>query len=127
MRRADLIAASVVIVGAMLVAAVAIGRATPDDLQLPVHWTATGTVDRVADKWTALFAVPVVTAALAVLMTLLPMFETGDGLRRSEGLYRAVWAGMLVVLTAADLAFSPRRAGAGRRGRGCNFLRSASY
>lgn len=113
MRRADLIAASVVVVAAMLGAALAVGLTTPPGMRLPVHWGVTGAADGFAGKWAALLWPPALTTGLVAGLVLLPTIE--PRVRQSAGLYRALWAGMLLVVAAADLAVvAAARAGAPR-------------
>lgn len=95
------------IASALLVAAMAgiglwVASGLPDDARLPIHWNARGQADGFADKWTALLLMPGTVAAAALLLYFLPALEPrARGLSRSQGLYLASWAGMLIVLTLA--------------------------
>ena len=98
MTRKTLLIASLLIVGAMVGLAVVVGSALPDHLSLPTHWGINGQADRFSDKWTALLFPVFVTAAASLLMYALPALEPRkQGLERSQGLYLACWAGLLLL------------------------------
>lgn len=113
--RRDLSLASAAVVAAMLVAAAVLAPGLPPGARLPVHWNAAGVADGFAAPWTALLALPAVTAATAAVLALLPRFD--PRVLASAGLYRAAWAGTLLVLGVADLAIvAAARGGAIPRG-----------
>jgi uncharacterized membrane protein len=99
-----MILGSIAVIALMLAAAVATGLAVADG-PLPTHWGLDGTADRFTPKWTALLAMPFAAAIVTLTFSALPLIEPArDGLRRSAGLVRAVWAGVLLVLASAEAA-----------------------
>ncbi|MEA2351519.1 MAG: hypothetical protein QOG86_2460, partial [Thermoleophilaceae bacterium] len=72
-------------------------------LQLPIHWSLGGVPDRFASKWIALLCPPVITAVVAVFFWFLPGLEPRErNLERSQGLYFAGWAALLVLMAAFE-------------------------
>jgi uncharacterized membrane protein len=89
----------------MIAAALAIGASTPADLQLPTHWGIDGQPDQYSGKWSALLMPVAIVAGVSLLLYLIPAFEPRkQGLERSQGLYAASWAGMLLIGCMIQLA-----------------------
>ncbi len=104
MTRNKLAIASIVLVTLMLALALTIGSRLPGDMQLPIHWNLQGEADGFSGKWAALLMPAGITAALSLLLFLLPLLEPrGEGLKRSQGLYLAAWAGLLLMGAAIEL------------------------
>jgi len=104
MTRNKLAIASIVLVTLMLALALTIGSRLPGDMQLPIHWNLRGEVDGFSGKWAALLMPAGITAALSLLLFFLPSLEPrGEGLKRSQGLYLAAWAGLLLMGAAIEL------------------------
>jgi uncharacterized membrane protein len=97
--------ASVLTVATMLAAGVAAAGATPDGMQLPIHWDLAGEPDQFADKWVALLLPSGAIAAVSLLFWLLPILEPRRlGLERSQGLYLWGWISVLLVGAVLQLA-----------------------
>ncbi len=95
---------SLALVAAMLALALLIGSRLPADIQLPTHWNFEGEADGFSGKWTALLMPAGMTAASSLLLYFLPSLEPrGEGLKRSQGLYFAAWAGLLLMGVAIQL------------------------
>jgi len=111
MTRKSLAIASVIVVGLMTAAALAIGSSIPADVMLPTHWGADGRPDDYSGKWTALLMPAALVAGVSLLFYFIPAIEPRKGgLERSQGLYLAAWAGMLLIgcfilLAVASAAF----------------------
>jgi uncharacterized membrane protein len=73
----------------------------PNDLQLPIHWNINLEPDSYANKWFALLMLPAVSVLIALVMTVLPMFEPRkQNLMLSGRAYQGVfWAVQLFFLT----------------------------
>ena len=105
MTRNKLAIASVLIVLLMAAAAAFVGMSTPADLMLPTHWGPDGNPDDFSDKWTALLMPVAIVAGVSLLLYFLPSLEPRrQGLDRSQGLYLAGWAGMLLIGCMIELA-----------------------
>ena len=105
MTRKRLSIASVVVVLAMVAVAAWVASMLPADAQLPTHWGMDGEPDALSDKWTALLMPAVIAGAISALMHFLPALEPRKGgLERSQGLYMASWAGLLVLMALVQLA-----------------------
>lgn len=105
MTRNSLALASVIAVALMIAAALAVGANTPAELPLPTHWGLDGKPDAYSDKWTALLMPVAVVAGVSLLFYFLPALEPRRrGLERSQGLYLAAWAGMLLIGCMIELA-----------------------
>jgi uncharacterized membrane protein len=103
MTRNRLAFASLVLVTAMLALAFLVGSGLPPETQLPTHWNLEGEADGFSGKWTALLMPAGITAALSLLMYFLPFLESRrEGLKRSQGLYSAAWAGLLLMGMAIE-------------------------
>ena len=59
----------------MLIAAISLLKAPCTPQQLPTHWNAQGVVDDYSSKNFALFFFPVLTLAMYLLMTFLPLID----------------------------------------------------
>lgn len=104
MNRRMLACLSALLVAATTVAGILVARSAPADLQLPVHWSLMGEPDAFANKWVALLAPAAVTAALGLFFWFLPALEPrGRNLERSQGLYLAGWAALLIVMTGVEI------------------------
>lgn len=118
MTRNILAIATVVVIALMIAAALAIGAGTPADLLLPTHWGADGQPDRYSDKWTALLMPVAIVGGVSLLLYLIPALEPRkQGLERSQGLYAASWAGMLVLGCLIQLAVASAALGWGLEAR----------
>lgn len=105
MTRGALAIFSILAVAAMTAAGLWAAAGLPADTLLPVHWNLSGEADRFADKWTALMLMPAVAAGTSLLFHFLPALEPrARSLRRSEGLYLACWAGMLLLFLLVQAA-----------------------
>jgi uncharacterized membrane protein len=105
MTRKRLSIASVVVVLAMVAVAAWVASMLPADAQLPTHWGMDGEPDALSDKWTALLMPAVIAGGISALMHFLPALEPRKGgLERSQGLYMASWAGLLVLMALVQLA-----------------------
>jgi len=88
----------------MLALALTIGSRLPAEMQLPIHWNLQGEADGFSGKWGALLMPAGITAALSLLLFFLPSLEPrGEGLKRSQGLYLAAWASLLLMGAAIEL------------------------
>ncbi len=99
-----LLLVSALLTGALAVAAIAAGLSLPADLQLPMHWNASGEVDRYAGKWTALL-MPIVLAVAGTLVALVVtrIEPNRDAVGRSAGLIRIVWIGLVGLAWVIEL------------------------
>ena len=97
--------ASAVLVIAMVAIAAWVASKLPAEAQLPTHWGIDGQPDGLSDKWTALLMPALIAAGVSALMHFLPALEPRKGgLERSQGLYMASWAGLLVLMALVQLA-----------------------
>jgi len=105
MSRKIMIWASLAVIGGLLLVAFVVGSGLPGDMQLPTHWGLDGKPDSFSGKWTALLMPPAIAAGVSLLFILLPAIEPRrKGLERSEGLYVAGWAGVLLISALIELA-----------------------
>ncbi len=78
---------------------------TPADAQIPVHWSATGEVNRYGSRLEAFGLIPAMTAGLSILMALAPRIDPrGRNLAKSGPLLITVWLGLLAILAMTHLA-----------------------
>ena len=78
---------------------------TPADMQIPVHWSATGEVNRYGSRLEAFATMPVVAAVISLLLAFAPKIDPrGRNLARSGPLLITVWMGTLALLVVAHLA-----------------------
>jgi uncharacterized membrane protein len=105
MSRKALGIASLIMVAVLLAVTLAVGPSLPAGLELPTHWTLSGRPDGFSGKWTALLMPTVMAIFLSTLFWFLPELEPRvRNLSRSTGLYLWTWAGLLLVVAAAELA-----------------------
>jgi uncharacterized membrane protein len=105
MTRKTLAIASVIVVALMAAAAFAVGSAIPADVMLPTHWGIDGRPDDFSDKWSALLMPVALVAGVSLLLYFIPALEPRQGgLQRSQGLYAAGWAGMLLIGGVIELS-----------------------
>ena len=117
MTRKSLALASALVIALMIAAALAVGAATPADMQLPTHWGADGRPDEYSDKWSALLMPIAIVAGVSMLLYFIPAMEPRQkGLERSQGLYLASWAGMLLIGCMIELAVVSEAIGWGIEG-----------
>jgi len=103
MTRKSLGYASILLVAAMMLIALAVGCSIPADIRLPIHWNLSGEADNFASKWPALFMPAGIAAAVSLLFFFLPALEPRrEGLERSQGLYLWGWAAVLILCAAID-------------------------
>lgn len=103
MTRKALGAASLLLAVSMAVLGILVALRAPAGLQLPIHWSLGGVPDRFASKWVALLLPPVVTVVVAAFFWFLPALEPRErNLERSQGLYFAGWAALLVLMAALE-------------------------
>ena len=96
--------ASVIVVLVMVAVAAWVGSVLPADTRLPTHWGMDGEPDALSDKWTALLMPAVIAGGISALMHFLPALEPRrGGLERSQGLYLALWGGLLVLMALVQL------------------------
>jgi uncharacterized membrane protein len=77
----------------------------PADKAIVVHWSATGAPNGYASKFWALLGLPLLAAAVAALLVLVPSFEPrARNLAMSGKAYVIVWVGGLAVIAVAYLA-----------------------
>lgn len=104
MNRKSLGIASVVVVLALAAVALAVGSSLPAELRLPSHWGVSGQPDTFSGKWFALFLPVGMAAGTSLLLWFLPALEPRlANLERSEGLYRWLWAALLLLSAAIEL------------------------
>ena len=105
MTRNMLAVASVAVVVLLTAAALVIGSSTPADVMLPTHWGLDGQPDSYSDKWTALLMPVLIVGGVSLLLYFMPVIEPRRrGLERSQGLYLAAWAGLLLIGCMIELA-----------------------
>ena len=94
---------------AIMVAALAIiswwaGHQLPADAQLPLHWNASGEIDRYGDKWTALMLPPLLAAIMTLVFWGVTRIEPQQGnLNVSRTLLATVWIGTLCIAAVIEL------------------------
>jgi len=77
----------------------------PADKPLAVHWSATGAPNAYASKFWALLGLPLLAAAVAAILALVPLVEPrARNLAMSAKAYVIVWIGGLAVLATAYVA-----------------------
>lgn len=104
MTRTTLALASAILVAAMLAAAATVGSSIPADVMLPSHWGLDGKPDAFTDKWSALLMPVAIVAGGSLLLYFLPAMEPRrGGLQRSQGLYLAGWAGLILIGAVIEL------------------------
>lgn len=77
----------------------------PADASIPVHWNAAGEADRYGGKFEGLFLLPLITAAVVLLLGLVPRIDPRRAnIARSAKAYTAVWGGVLLLMLVLHLA-----------------------
>ena len=85
------------LVAAMFAVAAAVWAAAP--ARIPVHWNATGEIDRYGGKFEGLLGIPILALVLYLLMRYLPYIDPGRAnYARFSGAYTAIRAGVLVLM-----------------------------
>lgn len=78
---------------------------TPADAQIPVHWSASGEVNRYGSRFEAFLMMPLMATGLCLLLAFAPKIDPrGRNLANSGPLYLAVWIGTLIFVGLAHLA-----------------------
>lgn len=78
---------------------------TPADAEIPVHWSASGEVNRYGSRLEAFGLIPALTLGLSVLLALAPRIDPrGRNLAESGSLLMTVWMGALALLLVAHSA-----------------------
>lgn len=81
--------------------------ATPDGVEIPVHWNAAGEPDRYGGKVEAFLLMPGLAVLLSALFAAAPLIDPrGRNLARSGSVLLTVWIGTLAVLCAAQAALT---------------------
>ena len=88
-----------------VVAAIAINL-VPEGLQLPIHWNASGEVDRMTNAATALIMPPVLMVASLLILTVLKHLEPRkENLTHSLTAARAIIASVVVLLAIIEAGY----------------------
>ncbi len=78
---------------------------TSADAQIPVHWSATGEVNRYGSRLEAFTTMPIVAIVISLLLAFAPKIDPrGRNLAKSGPLLMTVWMGTLALLVVAHLA-----------------------
>jgi uncharacterized membrane protein len=92
------------LVAGLAVVAVVAGMALPEDVRLPMHWNAAGTVDRWGGKWPALLFPVGFGAIVTLIFAGVARFEPyREAMAKSAGLIRTVWLGMIGLAWVIEL------------------------
>ena len=93
------------LIGAAMLAVSAYGWAVlPGDAQFPMHWSASGDVNRYGGKLEALFLVPVMTVFVVLVLAVAPLVDPRrENLQQSSTFYLAGWIGGVGVLALAHV------------------------
>jgi uncharacterized membrane protein len=104
MSRKSLGIASIILLLALLIVALAVGNRLPPNSRLPTHWGLDGRPDGFSGKWPALLLPPAMMALISLLLWFLPVLEPrGRNFSRSIGLYLWTWTGLLLVIGSLEL------------------------
>jgi uncharacterized membrane protein len=77
----------------------------PADKPIAVHWSASGVPNGYASKFWALVGLPLLTAAIAAVLAIIPSLEPrARNLAMSGEAYQAIWIGVLVLMAAVYVA-----------------------
>jgi len=96
---------SALVVAAMAALSVWGWMVTPADAQIPVHWSASGEVNRYGGRLEAFAMIPAVTVLVSLLLAFVPKIDPrGRNLAKSGPLLMTVWMGMLVLLFVSHVA-----------------------
>jgi uncharacterized membrane protein len=78
---------------------------TAPGAEIPVHWSATGEVNRYGSRLEAFATMPVIAAVISLLLAFAPKIDPrGRNLAKSGALLMTVWMGVLALLFVAHLA-----------------------
>ena len=78
---------------------------TPADAAIPVHWSATGEVNRYGTRLEAFGLMPALAAGLSLLLAFAPKIDPrGRNLAKSGPLLITVWMGTLAILAVSHIA-----------------------
>jgi uncharacterized membrane protein len=76
----------------------------PSGQEVCIHWNAAGECDRYGSKFTGIFMMPIVIAAMVVMFAVIPRVgPRAANILRSRTAYSAVWAAMLVFFLALHI------------------------
>jgi uncharacterized membrane protein len=104
MDRRPMILVSLAALALMAIASLYAWTQLPADARIPIHWGVDGQPDGYADKVVGLWLLPVVTAAVAVVLALVPRIEPRrSNLERSGKPYAATWIGVVLLLGLVHL------------------------
>ncbi|MFH0953281.1 MAG: SdpI family protein [Verrucomicrobiota bacterium] len=95
----------VLITAAMLLLTAWVWTRFPEDARVPVHWGASGQVDRYGSKTEGLLGLPITALALTALVAALPLFEPRrSNLLRSSKAYAATCLAFFLFLLCLHAA-----------------------
>jgi uncharacterized membrane protein len=114
MNRRPLIAFSAAVLVAMLAASAWAWIQLPADAEIPIHWGIDGQVDGYASKAVGLLVVPVVAVIVTAIFAVIPAIEPRRAhLERSRKPYGVIWASVIGLLGAVQLAVVATALGSG--------------
>ncbi|WP_433351782.1 SdpI family protein [Microtetraspora malaysiensis] len=77
----------------------------PDDVRVPMHWGASGEVDRFGGKTESLITLPLIALGLGLFLAIAPrLAPRRQNTARSRHVYLAAWIGVLVLMTVTHAA-----------------------
>ena len=90
---------------AVMVATAAWGLAQVGlDATVPTHWNVQGEIDGTGPAWFAFLMIPVITAGILALMSLIPRIEPRrENLRRSAPAYRTTSIAVVLLMTVVQV------------------------
>lgn len=95
---------SVAVIATCFAASLFAWRELPPDVQIAVQWGADGAVNRTEGKFKALFFIPMLLSALAVILAVVPGIDPRrKHLEGSRPAYLAAWVGTFIVVGGAHL------------------------
>ena len=75
----------------------------PQGEPIPVHWSASGDVNRTSGHLEAFLAIPAIAVLLTLIFSVAPYIDPrGHNLQRSKPIWLAAWVGSLVILIIAQ-------------------------
>jgi uncharacterized membrane protein len=99
MNRRPMILYSAAVVAAMALLSAWAWTQLPAGAQIPIHWGIDGRVDGYASREVGLFLLPLVAAAVAAMLAVIPRVEPRRAnLERSGRAYRAIWVSIVTLL-----------------------------
>ena len=105
MRNRELLIVSATTIAALGYIAVRAYMRLPTGTLLPVHWSATGEPDRLADASVSLAMPVLVCVFVSGLLFAIPKLEPlQEGLDRSASLLRTTWASLLALMALVELS-----------------------